>query len=159
MACAQSTLHARRPWLQCFNLQYFFDPALKILKPSSAFADADAAQGSCLRRRLFFASQRAGPNNLFVQAADGTGAITRLTENPNAQSPTSVSPDGTRLIFTETMPKTGEDLMDLRLDRTPSTPEPLVQTPFAERNGEVSPDGRWLAYQANDSGSFERFPT
>ena len=32
---------------------------------------------------------------------------------------------------------------------------PLIQTPFVERNGEVSPDGRWLAYQANDSGQFE----
>ena len=32
---------------------------------------------------------------------------------------------------------------------------PLVQSPFAERNGIVSPDGRWLAYEANDSGQFE----
>jgi serine/threonine-protein kinase len=30
-----------------------------------------------------------------------------------------------------------------------------VQSPFAERNGTVSPDGRWLAYEANDSGRFE----
>ena len=30
--------------------------------------------------------------------------------------------------------------------------QPLVQTPFTERNGEISPDGRWLAYQSNDSG-------
>ena len=32
---------------------------------------------------------------------------------------------------------------------------PLVRTPFTERNGIVSPDGRWLAYEANDSGQFE----
>ncbi len=32
---------------------------------------------------------------------------------------------------------------------------PLVQSPFRERNGIVSPDGRWLAYEANDSGRFE----
>jgi serine/threonine-protein kinase len=31
----------------------------------------------------------------------------------------------------------------------------LVQSPFAERNGIISPDGRWLAYEANDSGQFE----
>jgi serine/threonine-protein kinase len=30
-----------------------------------------------------------------------------------------------------------------------------VQTPFSERNGEVSPDGQWLAYEANDSGRYE----
>jgi serine/threonine-protein kinase len=32
---------------------------------------------------------------------------------------------------------------------------PLVQSPFDERNGVVSPDGRWLAYEADDSGRFE----
>jgi Tol biopolymer transport system component len=32
---------------------------------------------------------------------------------------------------------------------------PLVQTPFSEGNGTVSLDGRWLAYQANDTGLFE----
>jgi serine/threonine-protein kinase len=30
-----------------------------------------------------------------------------------------------------------------------------VQTPATERNGIVSPDGRWLAYEANDSGKLE----
>src|SRR5262245_44425599 len=29
------------------------------------------------------------------------------------------------------------------------------KTPFTERNGTVSPDGRWLAYEANDSGQLE----
>jgi eukaryotic-like serine/threonine-protein kinase len=32
---------------------------------------------------------------------------------------------------------------------------PLLQTAFAEANGEVSPDGRWLAYQSTDSGRWE----
>jgi serine/threonine-protein kinase len=43
--------------------------------------------------------------------------------------------------------------MQLRLDGSHAV-TPLVQTPFSERNGEVSPDGRWLAYEANDSGRF-----
>jgi eukaryotic-like serine/threonine-protein kinase len=51
-------------------------------------------------------------------------------------------------------PTTGVDIMQLRLDGTRAV-TPLVQTPFIERNGEVSPDGRWLAYEANDSGRFE----
>ena len=93
--------------------------------------------------------------NLFAQAADGTGAVTRLTESPNAQFPTSVSPDGTRLVFTEIATATAAgDVLQLRLDGTHAV-TPLVQTPFSERNGEVSPDGRWLAYEANDSGRFE----
>ncbi len=91
--------------------------------------------------------------NLFAQAADGSGDVTRLTTSANIQHATSVTPDGTRLVFTETTPATGPDVMQLRLNGT-HTVTPLVQTPFSERNGEVSPDGRWLAYEANDSGRF-----
>jgi hypothetical protein len=32
---------------------------------------------------------------------------------------------------------------------------PLVQTAFSERNGVISPDGHWLAYEADDSGQFD----
>ena len=105
-------------------------------------------------RQLLFSSARAGAVNLFSQAADVSGNVTRLTKSPNFQHATSVSPDGTRLVFTETAPTTtGPDVMQLRLDGTHAV-TPLVQTPFSERNGEVSPDGRWLAYEANDSGRF-----
>jgi hypothetical protein len=31
----------------------------------------------------------------------------------------------------------------------------LLRTPFEESNAEVSPDGRWLAYQSNESGRDE----
>ena len=101
-------------------------------------------------RRLIFSSDRAGAGNLFWQAADGTGAVERLTDSPNFQAATAVSPDGRRLIFTELTPKTGDDVMQVELDGTHRV-TPLVQSPFSERNGIVSPDGRWLAYEANDS--------
>ena len=105
-------------------------------------------------RRLVFSSERAGARNLYWQAADGTGAVERLTESPNSQNGAAVSPDGTRVIFYETGPKTGDDVLQLQLDGTRRV-TPLVQTPFAERNGILSPDGGWLAYEANDSGRLE----
>jgi hypothetical protein len=106
--------------------------------------------------RLIFSSQRTGVMNLFWQSADGAGAVERLTESAHAQTATGISPDGGSLIFTEVAPTTGEDVMRMMLDRTRSV-TPLVQSGFAERNGVVSPDGRWLAYEANDSGRFEIF--
>ena len=33
--------------------------------------------------------------------------------------------------------------------------EPLLQTKFAERNAQISADGRWLAYESNESGQEE----
>ena len=121
-------------------------------------------------RRVLFASQRvASVSNLYGQAANTTGTVERLTTSSNTQFPLSISPDGTRLILRETVPTTGVDLRILRLDAStplgtgPSTPpgipsrptEPLLQTPFTEDNGEISPDGHWLAYQSNESGRFE----
>jgi serine/threonine-protein kinase len=105
-------------------------------------------------RRLIFTSERAGVRNLFWQTADGAGAAERLTESPDTQYPTGVSPDGRRLIFTDEFPATGNDVMAIELDATRRV-TPLVQSPFIEQNGIVSPDGRWLAYEANDSGRFE----
>ncbi|HEX6315216.1 MAG TPA: protein kinase [Gemmatimonadaceae bacterium] len=105
-------------------------------------------------RRLIFTSERAGVRNLFWQAADGAGAVERLTESPDTQYPTGVSPDGRRLIFTDESPTAANDVMAIELDATRRV-TPLVQSPFNEQNGTVSPDGRWLAYEANDSGRFE----
>ena len=107
-------------------------------------------------RQLIFSSQRAGALNVFRQPSDGAGAGDRLTESVSAQAGTSVTSDGRALIFTETTAATGDDVMQMMLDGTRAI-TPLVQSPFAERNGIVSPDGRWLAYESNDSGHFEVF--
>jgi serine/threonine-protein kinase len=105
-------------------------------------------------RRLAFRSMRGGPPNVYWQAADGTGAVERLTETPNEQAPYAVTPDGKRLVLRQDGPKTGGDLMVLTLDGARRL-TPLVQTTFNERNGEISPDGRWLAYESDESGREE----
>jgi hypothetical protein len=32
---------------------------------------------------------------------------------------------------------------------------PFLKTPFEERDGQFSPDGKWIAYQSNETGRFE----
>ena len=34
-------------------------------------------------------------------------------------------------------------------------PEPFLQTPFDERHPSFSPDGRWMAYDSNESGAYQ----
>ena len=46
-----------------------------------------------------FSSGREGTLNLFLRAADGTGAVNRLTESPNVQYPYAFSSDGQRLVI------------------------------------------------------------
>ena len=105
-------------------------------------------------RRVVFSSNRAGLPKLFWKAADGTGAVERLTEGPNPHFAPAFSPDGTRLVFRESHPETGADLRVLSLDGERQS-EPLLATEFAEQNPELSPDGRWIAYESNASGQAE----
>jgi len=108
-------------------------------------------------RRLVFSSQASGATGaLFWQAADGTGRAERLVLGPNVQLPTAVSRDGTRIVFMEAFAATRADVMALTLDKD-HTIRPLVQTPYVEQNGEISSDGRWLAYQSRDSGQDQIF--
>jgi Tol biopolymer transport system component len=56
-------------------------------------------------------------------------------------------------VYQHSNPKTRDDLMALPLDGGEA--RVLVQTPFADMNGRVSPDGRWLAYSSDDAGRVE----
>jgi serine/threonine-protein kinase len=57
-------------------------------------------------------------------------------------------------LFREDTSQTGQDLRMLILDGERRN-VPVVQTAFDEGNGELSPDGKWLAYQSNASGQDE----
>jgi serine/threonine-protein kinase len=112
-------------------------------------------------KHIVFTSTRRGAPNLYWTRADGAGEAVRLTESKNGQYAHSFSPDGKRLAFGEIDPQTGDDLWTLRLEETdgdhpkPGKPEPLLVTPFNERTPMISPDGRWLAYQSDESGRSE----
>lgn len=67
---------------------------------------------------------------------------------------TDTSPDGRYLIYQRVDPKTGSDIWALLLGGG-GPPMPVVQTDADERNGRLSPDGRWIAFSANNSEVFE----
>jgi serine/threonine-protein kinase len=84
--------------------------------------------------------------------ANGTGAEEELTTDAGGfQRANTISPDGSRVVFEELTPDAGYDLRLLRLEGTPRVEAPL-STPFDERDATISPDGRWMAYESNDSG-------
>ena len=110
--------------------------------------------------RLVFSSQAGGTaGSLYWQAADGTGKAEPLTESRNLQRTSAVLADSTRVLFSEFRGfETGlvaraADVMTLTLEDR--RVEPLVQSPFVDRNGVISPDGRWLAYESDDSGQLQ----
>jgi serine/threonine-protein kinase len=99
-----------------------------------------------------FSSSRFGHPNMFAQAVDGTGGPRRLFESPNDQMPLVMDAAG-RVLFAERSLTRGFDhfLLDLQTRQV----KPLLTTDAVEANSTLSPDGRWLAYQSDESGQFE----
>ncbi len=107
--------------------------------------------------RIIFSSMRteSGASNLYWKSADGTGTAVRLTESPNEQYPTAMSPDGASVAIMAFGPSIlGQDIGLLALADS-TTVESLVATEFWELNGAIAPDGRWIAYESNVSGQYE----
>ena len=106
-------------------------------------------------RRLIFSAELNGAESLFWQAADGSGKPERLTTAPpgRSQVPYSIAPDGSHVLFGEPGAPPF-DLFSLQLgaDRTRAT---VLNAPYNEHNAEISPNGRWLAYQSDESGTNE----
>ena len=119
--------------------------------------------------RVIFMSDRTGVLNLYSQAADGTGIADRLTASAFPQWPTSITADGTHLFGFDLGPKKLSGVivvhMTTRANRLPlndaqATPNTastarLVQTLFNGAFAEISPDGRYIAYQSGESGRLE----
>jgi Tol biopolymer transport system component len=89
-------------------------------------------------------------------------------DTANLANPSFVAPDGTGIVASIIKPKTNGDIVWFPLKRdvntavstpasaqTATQPELLVATAAIEFNPEVSPDGRYLAYQSNESGRDE----
>jgi Tol biopolymer transport system component len=112
-------------------------------------------------QRITYTSHETGAFNLFWQRADGTGDAQRLTHSKNLKYAQSWRPDGKVLAFHQLNPDTSWDIMTLEVEGDEKSgwkvgePKPFLNSPFAETVPAFSPDGRWLAYDSNESGNFE----
>jgi eukaryotic-like serine/threonine-protein kinase len=92
-----------------------------------------------------------GGHELLARAVDGLSDAKVLFESETAKTwvPSGWSPDGRVLLYV----KPGDDLMAVDVESKRSFP--VAQTPANDGWGEFSPDGRFVAYQSNESGRFE----
>jgi Tol biopolymer transport system component len=119
-------------------------------------ADDDNPVWSPDGRNIAFSSTRTGPPKVYVKAADGSSEERLLADRPGI--PTSWSTDSI-LLVTSAGPGTGDDIWAFSNPGRPpgegKTFEVLATT-SAEFQGQLSPDGRWLAYVASDEGLYVR---
>ena len=159
---------------------YYFAPALSpdgrriALNLQSDIYLYDLDRGS--NRRLTFnggATPAWTPDGEFVFSAwEGRVSWVRADggDSPKSQVLTKNSggnlrvwpfaPDGKRLAFTDIDPETGSDIWTVpvvreRTELRLGPPEVFLKTPFHENAPSFSPDGRWMAYHSNQSGTDE----
>jgi eukaryotic-like serine/threonine-protein kinase len=103
--------------------------------------------------KVAFASSRGGVYNLYQRASNGTGQDELLFESKESKLPWDWSRDGRFIIFLVQGPK-ANDLWVLPVTAD-KKPFPLLQSEFNKFHGQLSPDGKWLAYASVESGHSE----
>ncbi len=104
--------------------------------------------------RVAFNSLRELPPHLYEVRPENPGNDRALLKAPAPKWPQGYSRDGSLLIYGSANPKTGSDIWALPLDGK-SQPYPVLADPADERYGQLSPDGRWLAYVSNESQAYQ----
>lgn len=98
-------------------------------------------------------------DGMFWTKSDGSGETVRLTTG-TGQFPQSFTPDGRRLALIVQSDREDSDIWTVALEADTNhlralTPELFLHRPGDQDNAQFSPDGRWLAYESNESGTFE----
>jgi Tol biopolymer transport system component len=103
-------------------------------------------------KRLAFNSRRKGHFDLYVKASNGSGEEEALLVDAADKTPLSWSRDDRFLLYGSISGETGPDIWVLPLTGD-KKPYPVLNSKFAEGAARFSPDGRWIAYMSNESGT------
>jgi hypothetical protein len=99
-------------------------------------------------RSLAYSAGVPGGKDLFVRPLDGEQARL-LVGRPGVQWSTDWTPDGSALLFTDTELTAGQEGdQDIWI-------QPSDGTPAHERAARISRDGRWVAYESDETGRYE----
>jgi Tol biopolymer transport system component len=106
--------------------------------------------------KIAFSSTRSGDFNIYLESANGTGTAEPLVEDNGVKRVRDWSRDG-RYIAYDRLSLHGETgwaiwILPLFGDKKPF---PFLQSQFNEQVPSFSPDGKWLAYDSNESGRVE----
>ena len=120
-------------------------------------------------RQIIFQSRRTGMSSVYKQAADGSGTVDRLSTSETPQWATSITPDGNWIAAFDLLPRAVfSNVIFLPVTRAvvrpSSTPppgvsqspvKPLAETRLRGDMADFSPNGRFIAYQSDESGRYE----
>lgn len=144
LAYRQTTESGRELWVQdrntglCRRLTHKGNTAGVAIHPDSS--------------RIAFGFDLGGPFNIYSVGLDGSKPPTRLTRSLHRQFPKCWSAG--YLLYEEETPGAATDIWALPGHGQPFA---VAQSEFDEREPALSPDGRLLVYQSDQSGSTELY--
>jgi serine/threonine-protein kinase len=103
-------------------------------------------------QRIYYSGMVDGKRGLYMVPSDASGKAKLVLATDSEATPTSVTPDGKTLVFSE---KGRIMLLALDAGKEPALAKPLHDAVSIELGGQVSPDGRWIAYVSSESGRAE----
>jgi eukaryotic-like serine/threonine-protein kinase len=104
-------------------------------------------------KRVVFSSSRKQTFDLYLKATDGAQEEKAIEAAPAWDKyPSSWSRDGKYILYTRESELWFLTLPDLR-------DQLFLKPPSAIKNGQFSPDGKWVAYASNESGKWEIYVT
>jgi Tol biopolymer transport system component len=110
--------------------------------------------------QVAYASTKSGPFNMYVKALSGGEEEKPIHASPDDERPRSWSPDGKYLVYDRraTARRGVSEVMVLPLNGA-GEPYSLLNAPYANQTGQVSPGGKWIAFSANQTGKTEIYVT
>jgi Tol biopolymer transport system component/predicted Ser/Thr protein kinase len=108
--------------------------------------------------QIAFLTEYNGYGAIEIMSPEGTQGMTKLlVDSAASPAPSSWSADGLYLLY-DRRTNTSSDVYMILLNAN-HEPVPLLATDFNEGQGTVSPNGRWMAYQSDESGRAEVYLT
>jgi eukaryotic-like serine/threonine-protein kinase len=102
--------------------------------------------------RIAFSSLRNRKWGVYVKASNGTGDEELLLEANTPTIPMSWSSDGRSIVYVTQNQSRDMFVLPVSGERKPAA---VVPTQFDESHGQVSPDGKWIAYESSETGQME----
>jgi len=141
-------------WLEGVNggssSRFTFDPAEEVVGVWSR-------DGKTLAYRSAGGTVAAG--GVMLKFANGLESERQITKIPDADDliPNSWTPDDQQILITHQTPTSGYYLE--LISTSGKHPVPFMKGAGSVTNGMISPDGKWVAYESDESGSWEIYVT
>jgi Tol biopolymer transport system component len=141
------------------NAVYLLELARGILMPFTSGPLDQTATWSPDGRTIVFSTMRRGRVEMFIKPVEGGEETPLSGPPPDMNSRVATDWVGDMLLFRENAVSTNFDVYALPMRGTDQRPILIAGTGASERDGQFSPDTKWVAYESDKSGRSEIYLT